>query len=175
CNDPHLQLTFPSIWIENHIVTPEKNVYGVSLLGVPHIIIGFNEHIAWGITNGGQDVVDWLVVKWEGPDKKKYYIDNQTLNTEYRIETIGIKGQNSLIDTVSYTKWGPVAIKSEESGNGDLVFKWSGHDAKSERELLTFLLLNKAKNLKDYMDAIGIFPSPIQNVVFASREGDIAL
>src|SRR5690606_6386710 len=50
CNDPHLQLTFPSIWLENHLVTPEKNVYGVSLLGVPHIIIGFNEHVAWGIT-----------------------------------------------------------------------------------------------------------------------------
>ncbi|MBK7426962.1 MAG: penicillin acylase family protein [Saprospiraceae bacterium] len=175
CNDPHLQLTFPSIWIENHLVTPEKNVYGVSLLGVPHIIIGFNEHIAWGITNGGQDVVDWLEIKWNGQDKKKYNFDDQTLNTEYRIETIKIKGQKSLIDTVSYTRWVPVAIKSEESGKGDLVFKWSGHDAKSERELLTFLLLNKAKNIGDYMEAISVFPSPIQNVVFASREGDIAL
>jgi penicillin amidase len=175
CNDPHLQLTFPSIWIENHLVTPEKNVYGVSLLGVPHIIIGFNEYIAWGITNGGQDVVDWLEVKWATPDKKKYLLDNAQLDTEYRIETIEIKGQKALIDTISYSRWGPVAIKSEDSGKGDLIFKWSGHDAKSEKELLTFLLLNKAKNLGDYMEAISVFPSPIQNVVFASREGDIAL
>lgn len=175
CNDPHLQLTFPSIWIENHLVTPQKNVYGVSLLGVPHIIIGFNEYIAWGITNGGHDVVDYLEVRWTSQDKKKYQLDNQSLETEYRVETIGIKGQNAIIDTVSYTRWGPVAIKSEESGKGDLIFKWSGHDAKSERELLTFLLLNKAQNLQDYMEAISVFPSPIQNVVFASRDGDIAL
>lgn len=175
CNDPHLQLTFPSIWIENHIVTPEKNVYGVSLLGVPHIIIGFNEYIAWGITNGGHDVVDYLEVKWASPDKKKYQLDNQTIDTEFRIETITIKGKQSLVDTVHYTRWGPVAITSEESGRGDLVFRWSGNDAKSERELLTFFLLNKAKNLQDYLDAISVFPSPIQNVVFASRDGDIAL
>lgn len=175
CNDPHLQLTFPSIWFENHLVTPEKNVYGVSLLGVPHIIIGFNQHIAWGITNGGHDVVDYLEVQWTSQDKKKYQYDNQSLDIEYRIETIGIKGQKALVDTVGYTRWGPVAIKSEESGKGDLIFKWSGHDAKSERELLTFSLLNKAKNLQQYLEAISVFPSPIQNVVFASRDGDIAL
>ena len=47
-NDPHLNLTLPSIWYENHLIGPDINVYGVSLLGAPCVVIGFNKDIAWG-------------------------------------------------------------------------------------------------------------------------------
>ncbi len=48
CNDPHLELSFPSIWYEIQLTTPNFNVYGVSFPGAPSVIIGFNDHIAWG-------------------------------------------------------------------------------------------------------------------------------
>ena len=64
CNDPHLNLTLPSIWFQLQIHTPEQNCYGVSLQGIPGIIIGFNEEIAWGVTNVGHDVSDWYRLQW---------------------------------------------------------------------------------------------------------------
>ncbi len=56
CNDPHLELSFPSIWYEMQLQTPSSNTYGVSLPGSPFIIIGFNDSIAWGVTNAQRDV-----------------------------------------------------------------------------------------------------------------------
>ena len=62
CNDPHLNLTLPSIWYEMQAKTPTQNAYGVSLPGIPNIIIGFNEHVAWGQTNVGMDVSDFFSI-----------------------------------------------------------------------------------------------------------------
>src|SRR5690606_10874605 len=61
-NDPHLQLGLPSLWFEMQIQSPEVNCYGVSLPGAPGIIIGFNDHIAWGLTNNYQDVKDYYLL-----------------------------------------------------------------------------------------------------------------
>ena len=70
CNDPHLSLTLPSVWFEVHIQTPDVNVYGVTIPGSPGVIIGFNDHIAWGMTNVGQDVADWYKIKWADDAKE---------------------------------------------------------------------------------------------------------
>ena len=59
CNDPHLELTFPSIWYEMQISTPGMNVYGATFPGSPNVIIGFNDSIAWGVTNASRDVMDF--------------------------------------------------------------------------------------------------------------------
>lgn len=63
-------MTLPSIWFEQHIITPDRNVYGVTFPGIAGIVIGFNEHIAWGETNGAWDVLDWYSIQWQD-DKKK--------------------------------------------------------------------------------------------------------
>ncbi|MCH9008453.1 penicillin acylase family protein, partial [candidate division KSB1 bacterium] len=64
-NDPHLGLSLPSIWYEVQLINPSVNVYGVSLPGVPNVIVGFNEKIAWGVTNAGADVMDWYEIKFQ--------------------------------------------------------------------------------------------------------------
>lgn len=174
CNDPHLKLTLPSVWFESHLVTPEMNVYGVSLLGLPSIIIGFNENIAWGITNGGIDVLDWLEVTWKDESKEEYLLDDDWVKAEYRTEIIQVKGQADHKEKVPYTHWGPVAVENNENGL-DLAMKWTGHDAIRDDELLVFVKLAKASNLSEYEEALKNFPSPIQNLVFASKDGDIAL
>jgi penicillin G amidase len=174
CNDPHLKLTLPSIWYETAIITPQYKTHGVSMPGLPMIIIGFNEHIAWGITNGGQDVLDMIAIKWLDDSKLRYKYDQDTLEVSLRIEKIKIKGRETIVDTVKYTRWGPV-VSSGQDSTIDLAMHWTAHYAISPDEIMTFTELNKARNLDDYLKALGSFPSPLQNVVFASVQGDIAL
>ncbi len=172
CNDPHLSLSLPSIWYENHLSWNQGAVYGVSLLGIPGVIIGFNDQVAWGITNGGQDVADWLRITWADAGRDNYLLDGAPRSVELRVEHIGVRGAEDIVDTVRYTTWGPVA---RSSGEADLAFRWSGHYTDHSAEMKTFMLLNAAANYEEYLDAIEHFPSPIQNVVFASADGDIAL
>ena len=68
-NDPHLRLTLPSIWYEIQLHAPGINTYGVSLLGAPGVVIGFNEQVAWGVTNVASDVLDWYEIQFENEDK----------------------------------------------------------------------------------------------------------
>lgn len=117
CNDPHLSLTLPSIWFEQQIQTPDINVYGVTFPGIPGVVIGFNKHIAWGVTNAGWDVMDWYKIKWKDESRTEYELDGQWHKTETRIETIKIKGQPDVMDTVLLTKWGPVVYTDAGSKN----------------------------------------------------------
>ncbi len=174
CNDPHLSLGLPSIWFEVHIHTPEFNAYGVSFPGFPGIMIGFNEHIAWGETNVGQDVEDLFHIKWTNKDRTKYMLDGKETEVTYRIEEIKIKGSKTIIDTVKYTYWGPIYKKSND-GNHDLAMRWLCHDEPDMDEYNAFVDAMKCKNYDDYLKATGRYISPAQNFGFAANDGDIAL
>ncbi|MEO6757894.1 MAG: penicillin acylase family protein, partial [Saprospiraceae bacterium] len=169
-NDPHLNLTLPSIWYQVQIHTPEQNCYGVSLPGVPGVVIGFNEDIAWGVTNVSHDVSDWYQIKWTNPERSTYDLDGEIREVQKRIETIGIKGRPSLVDTVRYTVWGPVT-HDFEPGHPlfDCALRWVSHDVPDPQELGLFLILNAGKNYSDYKRAIASFDCPAQNFVFATR------
>ncbi len=179
CNDPHLNLTLPSIWYEIQIHTPEINAYGVSLPGLPGIVIGFNENIAWGVTNVGHDVLDWYKITWMDDRKTRYLLDDQLHQVMPVVEKIKVRGRaEALIDTVKYTKWGPVVYESDGSPYQDMAMRWVAHDKPEERkfyDLGTFLRLMKGKNYDDYSEALTGYDSPAQNFVFASKDGDIAL
>lgn len=108
CNDPHLPLNLPAIWYENQLVSPDLNVYGVSLPGAPQVVIGFNDSIAWGFTNGYRDVKDFYNIQFKDKSKKEYFFDGQYLPSKIVIESIKIKGENDFLDTVAYTKLGIV-------------------------------------------------------------------
>src|SRR5690606_37915596 len=71
-NDPHLDLTLPSIWYQIQLQSPHVNVYGASIPGAPNVIIGFNENIAWGVTNVGSDVLDWYQVTFKDSSHQEY-------------------------------------------------------------------------------------------------------
>ncbi len=176
CNDPHLQLSLPSIWFEIQIHTPETNVYGVSIPGLPGVIIGFNEHIAWGFTNVGTDVADWYKIDWTDNAKTSYSLDGQVKNANIVVEKYRVKGKEELVlDTVKWTTWGPVVYESEESGWKDLALRWLSHDEPNPDDLLAFLGLNTAKNYDDYREALSHYSFPAQNMVFADKNGDIAI
>lgn len=179
CNDPHLNLTLPSIWYEIQLATPELNAYGVSLPGTPNIIIGFNQDIAWGVTNVGQDVLDWYKITWVNNEKTKYKIDNETKEVRIQYDTILVRGKSEpTIEKVKYTVWGPVVHEDAKSPLQDMAMRWIAHDVPEARAFYdggTFLHLMRAKNYNDYSKALEGFDSPAQNFVFACRDGDIAI
>lgn len=179
CNDPHLNLTLPSIWYEIQLSTPEFNAYGVSLPGTPNIIIGFNQDIAWGVTNVGQDVVDWYKITWADKEKTKYKLDNEIKEVRIQYDTIIVRGKSTpVIEKVKYTVWGPVVYEDADSPLQDMAMRWVAHDQPEDRAFYdggTFLHLMRAKNYDDYSKALEGFDSPAQNFVFACRNGDIAI
>ena len=175
-NDPHLKLTLPSIWYEVHINTPEVNVYGVSLPGVPGVIIGFNDNIAWGVTNVGHDVLDWYKIKWLNDEQTIYELDGETKEVEYRIEKIAVKGAPDIIDTIKYTHWGPVLPDDSPWENYQgLSMRWLALDAPDRDELNSFMQMAKGKNHDDYLNALANYILPAQNFAFASVDGDVAI
>lgn len=176
CNDPHLNLTLPAIWFELQIHTPDFNAYGVSVPGIPGILIGFNEDIAWGETNVGHDLVDWYKIDWTDEKKNAYRFDNEIAVPTMREELIYVKGELEPIrDTIVYTHFGPITYADPKHPNADLAMRWMAHDKPDAFEFQTFLDLAKAKNHTDYVEALKPYISPAQNFVFASKEGDIAI
>lgn len=176
CNDPHLNLTLPSIWFQVQLHTPEQNCYGVSLQGVPGIAIGFNENIAWGLTNVGQDVSDWYRLQWTNPERTKYSLDGEIREVQKRVEVIHIKGKEPLLDTVRYTVWGPVVYDyDKEHPLRDCALRWITHDQPAPDAPNIFIFLNAGKNYEDYRRALAAYDCPAQNFVFATRTGDIAI
>ncbi len=177
-NDPHLGLTLPSIWYEMQISTPTMNVYGATFPGSPSVIIGFNDSIAFGFTNAQRDVKDYYQVRFKDDSKKEYWFNDTWEPTQLRIEEIKIRGAANFSDTVAYTVFGPVmydqGFTSGDSVNkAALAVRWTAHDPSNEG--LMWLKLNRANNYNDYMDAIKIFACPGQNILFASKTGDIAI
>lgn len=175
CNDPHLGLTLPAIWFELQIHTPNSNCYGVSLPGVPGIIIGFNNDIAWGVTNVAHDVLDWYTIDWTDEKKDTYYLDGAPKKVSTVVEHIAVLGQETVHDTVKYTYWGPIVYEEANTPYQDLAMRWVVHDVPHQNELNVFLKLNAAKNYSDYSEALNNYNTPAQNFAFASKEGDIAL
>ena len=179
CNDPHLALTLPSIWYEVQIHTPAINAYGVSLPGVPGIIIGHNEHIAWGVTNVSHDVLDWHRISWTDSTRSHYLLDGLPKATDWHTDTIYVRGQSKpVLERTPWTVWGPVVYSDENASDKDLAMRWIAHDKpdkKSHYEIGGFLRLMAGKNYDDYQEALKGWDSPAQNFVFASRDGDIAM
>lgn len=181
-NDPHLNLTLPSIWYQIQIHTPEMNVYGVSLPGAPGVIIGFNQDIAWGVTNVGSDVLDWYQIKFKDDSHQEYLYDGKWEKTTNRIEKIKVRNGPILSDTVYYTRHGPVSYTTntkprdfQPARNVPVGFalKWVAH--LPSNEIKTFFQLNRAKTYADYREALKYYTAPAQNFVFANNQQEISI
>ena len=177
CNDMHLGLTLPAIWYEVQLTSPGLNVRGVSFPGAPLVVAGYNKDVAWGYTNGTDDVLDWYAVTFKDGTRGEYLYDGGWRKTSAREETIKIRGGQTVVDKVIYTHHGPVVRLPGEPGAlnipVDCALRWLGHDASNE--FLALAGLNRAKNYDDYLKAVESWDCPAQNIVFADREGTIAL
>jgi len=177
CNDPHLELSLPSIWFEMQLHTPTMNAYGATFPGTPSIIIGFNENIAFGFTNAQRDVKDYYAIRFRDASKKEYWYNGTWQPTTIRIDTFRIRGGADLYDTIAFTHFGPVmydeSFTNEVTSNKAIAVRWTAYE--SSNAGLMWFRLNRAKTLADYEEAIKTFSTPGQNMLFASKTGDIAL
>lgn len=179
-NDPHLSLTLPSIWYQIQLKDDKSNSYGVSIPGAPCIIIGFNQHISWGVTNVGSDVLDWYHITFKDNDKNFYLYNEEWTKTKKIIEEIKVRSGKTIYDTVYYTHHGPVsALGMSESSNltenipQDAALKWVAH--LPSNDLRTFYELNRASNYDGYKNALTYFTAPAQNFVYADNQNNIAI
>jgi penicillin amidase len=177
CSDPHLGLNLPSLWYEVQITTPTHSTYGASFPGSPAVIIGFNDSVAWGVTNAGRDVLDYYEIKFKDSAQKEYWYNGKWETTTNRQEIIKVKDSADVIENIAMTHWGPTMFdwhyQNPQSKGRNLAVKWTGHNASTGVE--TFYKLNRAKNYDDYINAISLWKCPGQNFVFASKNGDIAI
>jgi penicillin G amidase len=176
CGDPHLNLNLPSIWYLIQLHAPGINCMGASLPGVPTVIIGFTDSIAWSLTNAQRDLVDWFKISFQDTKKEKYLLDEKWIDSNKKIEAFHVRDQPVFYDTVVYTKWGPITYDENYHAENKLnqyAFRWASHDASDE--FVTFYNMNRGKNHADYMSALDSYVSPGQNFVFASVSGDIAM
>ncbi len=173
-NDPHLTLSLPSIWYETHLQYDDVNAYGVTIPGMPGLMMGWNDHIAWGETNVGQDIKDYYEIEWTDDSKSHYMLDGKPTPTKVVVETYKVKGAADYSDTLRYTIHGPVVHESPD-GDKDLAVRWLAHDEPETPEMMTFINGLAATTYDEYLKATDVFITPAQNFLAASKYGDIGL
>ena len=177
CSDPHLGLNLPSLWYEIQITTPTHSTYGASFPGSPAVIIGFNDSLAWGVTNAGRDVFDYYEVKFKDSTENEYWFNGAWQATTKRTEVIKVKDSLDVVENIAITHWGPTMFdahyQNQQSNGRNLAVQWTAHNSSTGVE--TFYLLNRAKNYDDYLHAISLWTCPGQNFVLATKSGDIAI
>jgi len=167
-NDPHLGHSVPSVWYMLHLKAPGLNVSGVSLPGLPLVVIGHNERIAWGMTNTAPDVQDLYSETFSTTDSRQYLHNGQWIDAEVRDEAIRVRGERDYHLTVKVTRHGPVI---SHDGNRDLALCWTALEPHAVR--LPLLRINQAGNWQDFTSALRDFTVPMQNFVYADVDGNI--
>ncbi len=173
-NDPHLQLTAPSVWYEMHCSDGAVNAAGVVLPGTPVLLIGHTEDMAWGLTNGMLDDVDFYLERVDPENPDRYWDGKAWVPFEIVEEEIPVKGGPPVPFRVRLTRNGPVVSEVHpvaKSLERVVSMRWTGFEASDE--LRTPLRLLRARTWDDFREAVRSFRVPAQNFVFASRTGDI--
>jgi penicillin amidase len=180
-NDPHLGVEMPAIWYEAHLIAPDLDVAGVTIPGIPFVVIGHNQRIAWGLTNVGADVQDLYVERIDV--KRRLYLNRGTwvpLKTEQH--EILVRGRAPEQFEVLLTERGPVASAELWQASSSIVseppladralsFRWDVimHGDTSG----TFEALGHAANWEQFLAAVRRLGAPAQNFVYADVEGNI--
>jgi penicillin amidase len=189
-NDMHLGLGVPNLWFRARLIFPDPlapsgrvDVAGVSLPGVPGIVVGSNGLVAWGFTNSYVDTGDFVIVRWADAQKSRYCIASAELIdaagthrhcTEsapiaiYR-ETIRVAAGNPREIEVRETRWGPL-LATDENGN-DLAARWIGHEPKAVD--FGLIGLERAATVADAIRLVQGIGIPPQNLVVGDRDGAI--
>ena len=172
-NDPHLPASAPSIWYLSNLSAPNMRVSGVTFPGVPGVVLGHNEYIAWGATNLGPDVQDLYVETFN--DKNQYKTPNGWETAKVRREEIKVRKNILSPETETET------LEVVETRNGVIItgqdnkkyaLKWTARDPKNDA-FEAFLLLNRAKNWNDFNAALKTYGGAAQNFIYADVKGNI--
>jgi len=168
-NDMHLDLELPNVWYEAHLTAGDFDVVGVTLPGVPYVIVGHNRRIAWGFTNLGPNVEDLYVEKFN--EQGEYLTPQGWVKPEHRQEIIRVKGAPEVTLDVVTTRHGPVITELVPGETRKLALKGTIYDPQATR--IPFFAIDSAQNWQEFEAAFSQFGAPAQNVVYADVDGHI--
>ena len=179
-NDPHLGLSAPAIWYVAHIDAPGLNVLGATLPGIPAVVLGRTDKFAWSFTNTNPDVQDLYIEHIDEKNPGMYRGPDGPLPFKVRQEIIDIKGAPSLHFIVKETRHGPVisdsyarAKRAIDTSRFALSLRWTALDIENQ-SVAGLLEINRAMDLDSFRQALHKNYAPMQNVVMADSEGNIA-
>ena len=179
-NDPHLGLSAPSAWYFVHIDAPKLQVIGATMPGIPAVIIGRTNQIAWGFTNTNPDVQDLYLEQLDPKNNSLYRGPDGPLSFQVREEIIDIKGENSLRFIVKESRHGPIISDAYEQAKNTidanryaLALRWTALDLENQ-SLATLLNMNRAESIDAFKNSLRHFYAPMQNIVMADTSGNIA-
>jgi len=166
-NDMHLGHQMPNLWYEAHLHSGNFDVAGITLPGVPYVLVGHNQRIAWGFTNVGPTVED-LYVESFNPDGQ-YLTPEGWKPAEHRREVIHVKGKSDVVLDVTLTRHGPIITELIPGEIRKLALRWTLYDGTHA----PFFEVDSAQNWDQFRHAFSAFDAPGQNVVFADVDGNI--
>lgn len=183
-NDPHLSLSAPSIWYLAHLrVSDEngaRNLVGATLAGSPLVLLGRNDHIAWGFTNTASDVQDIFVEKINPDNDAEYLTPDGWAEFGSQRETIKVRGGDDVVFDRRWTRHGPVL----PSGYRDIgsylpdgtvaTLQWVAL-ARDDTTLMSGINLWDSKTVADFQADMIDYVTPMQSMVVADKNGDIGL
>jgi penicillin G amidase len=176
-NDPHINFSQPSAWYLAHLAVGDRNVVGVTFPGLPFVVLGRNDQLAWGFTNVAPDVHD-LVVERLDLQAGTYATADGPMKWTERRETIQVKGAAPVVITVRTTRNGPFlsdampeVAKALGPGHA-LALRWTMLDP-GDQTGAAALRLNDATTVDAFVAALRQFVGPMQNIVYADRAGTI--
>ena len=182
-NDMHLDHQMPNLWYEAHLKSGNFDVAGVTLPGVPFVIVGHNQRIGWGFTNLGPTVEDDYIEEFS--DKGQYKVPApQTKATsraskdrpptewrdpQHRQEVIHVKGKPDVTLDVVTTRHGPIITDLIPGETRKIALRWTLYDGMG----LTLFDIDSAQNWDEFRKAFSMFAAPGQNVMYADVDGNI--
>ncbi len=175
-NDPHLSLTAPAVWYFAHVQTPEGNLIGATLPGVPFITLGRNDRIAWAYTNTGPDVQDLYLERLDATGG--YITPSGPAPFTIITETIKVKGAEDVKLEVRISRHGPIISDVAKSAldvtprGYAIAFAWTAL-AEDDLTVQASAELSRAGNWTDFLSATGKFGAPQQNMLYADVDGNI--
>lgn len=166
-NDMHLGHQMPNLWYEAHLHAGEFNAAGVTLPGMPYVIVGHNQRIAWGFTNVGPTVTDVYIENFNA--QGEYQTPTGWVQPEHRTEVIRVKGKPDVTVDVKITRHGPIITELVPGETRPLALRWTLYDGLH----MPFFDIDSAQNWGQFRQAFALLDAPGQNVVYADVDGNI--
>lgn len=169
-NDPHLGMRIPSIWYLAHLTAGRLDVIGATLPGIPAVVIGHNQRIAWGFTNTNPDVQDFYIERINERNEAEHNGAWEPMQVVQ--EVIKVKGQPDVTIQVRITRHGPLLSDVVEDAQEPLALRWTALDDE-DRMVDAFIGMATAANWDEFVTALSHFKAPMQNIVYADVDGNI--
>lgn len=170
-NDPHRNLDHPSLRYLVHLNAPGWNVIGAVQPYLPGVSVGHNDRIAWGLTIFLTDAQDLYIEKLNPANPNQYQFKGRWIDFEAQKDTIKVKGHDPVPVEYQYTGHGPV-IAVDHKRNEAVVLRWTGGEPGTVGYLAD-ISIDRAKNWKEFREALSRHKMPAENFVYADVDGNI--